>query len=182
MRSDRNRSLEQMHRMRGAGGPQFDADFVVYARKLALLGLPRHEIARNLGASRHEFEQWCNQYPEFRQALDAGAVLSDFDVVEALKKRATGFKVTRTVVRDGVERKHEDYFPPDVSAIQTWLYNRQPEHWRPIGKIEPLAPAQTDLNARPVEFPMKAPEAIAHTEAPPAAAPVVKKDAESRAA
>jgi len=35
-----------------------DPRFIVFARKLALLGLSHAEIAKNLGADRHTFNKW----------------------------------------------------------------------------------------------------------------------------
>lgn len=155
MRNERNR-LETLRYRPGTG---FLTEFVVYARRLALLGLPRHEIARNLGATKETFNLWCRTYPEFAAALDEGTILGDIEIVEALRKRALGYTVKRKEVKGGnVVREWTEDVAPDVSAIQTWLFNRQPDIWRPVGKIEPQAPSAADLNARPVEFVPKEPE------------------------
>jgi hypothetical protein len=131
-------------------------DFPVYARRLALLGLSRAEIARNLGADRNTFETWCEQFPEFRRALDEGLLIGDFQVVEALQRRCLGFHYKRRKFIAGVEvEATEEYCPPDVGAIQTWLYNRQPDLWRPAQRIE-TTPTFGALNVRGyVEFPQK---------------------------
>lgn len=151
----------------------FDPEYIVFARKLALLGLSRREIARNLGASPNTFENWCRDYPEFRRALDDGMVIGDFAVVEALLKRCVGFSVTCREWKGGnVVGEKEQYVPPDASACQFWLINRQPDLWKPITKIETGGPSYSDLNARPmVEYPAKQPEQTDDPQPAPDAAP-----------
>jgi transposase-like protein len=148
----------------------FDPDFIVYARKLALLGLPRREIARNLGCSPNLFETWVRDYPEFRRALDDGMVIGDFAVIEALLKRCTGYTQRLREWKGGnVVGEKEMHVPPDSGAIQFWLINRHSDLWKSVSKIETGAPTYGDINARPmVEFPVKQPELIeGPTDAPP---------------
>jgi transposase-like protein len=157
-----NRSNERQRfefvseRMRRAD-ETFDPEFIVYARKLALLGCRRSEIARNLGCTPNVFERWVNEYPEFRRALDEGMLIGDFAVIEALHKRCTGFTVKCREWKNGnVVGEKEVYTPPDVGACQWWLINRQPDLWKPATRIEQGGPTYGDINARPmVEYPRK---------------------------
>lgn len=135
-------------------------EFVTYVRKLALLGLSRAEIARNLGADRNTFMGWCERFPEFRRALDEGLLIADFNVTEALLKRALGYRARHKKIVAGVVVEESDVdIPPDTGAIQTWLYNRHPDLWRPVNRIEGQAPNSDALNARRfVHVPSKGPE------------------------
>jgi hypothetical protein len=132
-------------------------EYAQYARRLALLGLPRSEIARNLGADRNTFERWCELFPDFRRALDEGMLIGDFAVVEALQRRCLGFHYKRKKFVAGiVVEETEEYCPPDPAAIQMWLYNRQPDLWRPVNRIEQQTGVYGELNARAVvEYPPK---------------------------
>jgi hypothetical protein len=165
-------------------GREFDARFIVFARKLALMGCSQPEIARNLGADRPTFYTWKREYPEFANALDAGKFLANFAVTEALYKRCVGFKVTKTTqYKDGSSSTTEEYVVPDVPAIRYWLTNRCGKHWKPEQVVRDTAapPNQGDLNARMVEFPGKQAEGEATADAPvtvPARNPV---DADSKA-
>jgi hypothetical protein len=134
----------------------FDARFIVFARKLALLGLSHAEIAKNLGADRHTFNNWRHLYPDFDAAIDAGRVIADYEVVEALYKRCVGFEHEMKIFRDGREVINREYFPPDVAACKWWLVNRCPSKWKPESKLVDATPPGADvLNARPIEYPMK---------------------------
>jgi transposase-like protein len=168
-RNDRQRLEFVNERMRRADD-SFDPEFIVFARKLALLGCSRREVARNLGASPATFERWVHDYPEFRRALDEGMMIGDFAVVEGLLKRCTGHIVKVREWKGGNEvGAHEVYTPPDVSACQTWLFNRQPDLWKPVNRIESGLPTHGELNARPIEFVMK--DASAADETTPDATP-----------
>lgn len=135
----------------------FDARFIVFARKLALLGLSHAEIAKNLGADRHTFNKWRHLYPDFDAAIDAGRVIADYEVVEALYKRCVGFEHEMKIQVDGREAIKREYFPPDVAACKWWLVNRCPSKWKPESKLVDTTPPGADaLNARPIEYPMKA--------------------------
>lgn len=165
-----NITAEWIKRRIGRGeGREFDAKFIVFARKLSLLGCKQPEIARNLGADRITFIGWKRQYPEFANALDAGKYLANFAVTEALFKRCVGFKVTKTTqYKDGSSSTTEEYVVPDVPAIRYWLTNRCGKHWKPEQVVRDLAapPNQGDLNARMVEYPGKVAEGAVTHEAP----------------
>jgi hypothetical protein len=151
--------FEQVFERLRTGQQTFDPDYVVFARKLALLGLSRSEIARNLGTDRSMFESWVLAYPEFRRALDEGMVIGDYAVVEGLHKRCTGYTAReRKFVGGNMTEEREVHIPPDWTACRYWLVNRQPDLWKAEGRIEVGGPSYGDLNARPVEYPKKDPE------------------------
>ena len=51
----------------------------------------QEEIASTLGITSRQLRTWRAQYPELRQAMDAGNEVFDTRVERALAERATGF-------------------------------------------------------------------------------------------
>lgn len=111
-------------------------------------GLSDQQIAKNMGISRSTLNEWKKKYPDIADALKKGKEVSDYEVENALYKRATGYteKVTKVfkckvveydecgkkkkeeeVLKEGVEEVH---FPPDTGAAIFWLTNRKPDDWK----------------------------------------------------
>ena len=72
-------------------------------------GLTDEQIAHNLGIRRTTLYDWKNKYPDINDALKKGKEIVDYEVENALLKRA----------KQG-----------DVTAQIFWLKNRRPEKWR----------------------------------------------------
>ena len=117
-------------------------------RSLAEDGYSDEEIARRVMLTPRELKVWSHRHKRLRDAIDLGRRESDFAVVEAVYKRATGYSVSlkkthklKRVDFDPVTGKKireyeelavaddEDYVPPDLRASIFWLKNRQPERW-----------------------------------------------------
>lgn len=117
-------------------------------RRYAEDGLCDAEIAKKTGISKNLFKKWKDQNPEIAHALYLGRQGSDFAVVEALYKKATGYTVSlnKTVklkrsdfdpetgkkIRDYEElatATDQSYVPADIRAGLFWLKSRQPERW-----------------------------------------------------
>ena len=64
-----------------------------YVRRLAEDGLPDEEIAARSGIELSTFRKWRTLYPHFSAAIDLGRTGSDYAVVEALYKKAVGYRV-----------------------------------------------------------------------------------------
>lgn len=102
-------------------------------------GYSFQEMADKIGVSLKVFKEARNEIEEFDQALIESKECVDYKVENALLKSALGFttkevKVT-TLMRYGkvVETQKEvleKEYAPNVTAIQTWLYNRQKDKWR----------------------------------------------------
>lgn len=98
------------------------------------------DIATRVGVHVSTFRGWMSKYPEIKKAINNGRELVDYKVENALLKSALGYK-TREVrvvatIRNGKVVKEEKEtvdkeFAPNVGAIQTWLYNRRPDKWKP---------------------------------------------------
>ena len=110
-------------------------------------GLNDEQLAGKIGIRPSTFYEWQNRFPEFSEALKRGKAPVDFEVENALLKKARGFTVTvkkaikvrtKRQLKDKVtiEEEHieyvdeEVYIPPDTTAQIFWLKNRKPEKWR----------------------------------------------------
>lgn len=117
-------------------------------RKYAEDGLSDAEIAEKTEISKKTLKKWKSRNPEIAYALYLGRQGSDFAVVEAIYKKATGYTVSlnKTVklkksdfdpetgkkIRDYEElatATDESYVPADIRAGLFWLKSRQPERW-----------------------------------------------------
>lgn len=98
-------------------------------------GLSLEQIAKNLGIHKATLCKYQNKYSEFRDALKKGREVADFEVENALFKRATGYDYVETkkeyeggvLVKEVTTVKH---VAPDVGAAAFWLKNRKPNDWR----------------------------------------------------
>ena len=124
-----------------------------YARRIAEICESEEEIASRLGIGLVFFRKWKKKHPEFAEAISLGLAESDFAVIKALHKKATGFNVglkksyklkridfdpdTGKKIREyeelatGIE---ETYVPVDLSAEKFWLKNRQSDRWLENGE------------------------------------------------
>ena len=113
--------------------------------KLALLrgwsreGYTLKEVANMMGLSTNGLQLWRKKYPEIDEALKVGLTEVNYMVESALLKRALGYKTEEvkviTTIRHGktVEEVTERLTreePPNVQAIQTWLYNKARDKWK----------------------------------------------------
>lgn len=102
-------------------------------------GLTEEQIAHNMGVNVKTLYNWKTNNLPILQALKKGKEVVDFEVENALLKRALGYTVTlnkQKVTRDGdvVDAFEEVHVAPDVTAQIFWLKNRKQKQWR--DKIE----------------------------------------------
>jgi len=107
--------------------------------RFATEGLTEPQMAHNLGVSLATFSTYKNKFPDFLEALKEGKKPADFEIENALHKRAHGF-----VGPDG------KYYPPDTTACIYWLGNRKRDKWKNVNRTEhtgrdgePLIPVHT---------------------------------------
>lgn len=116
-------------------------DKLVLVTSWARNGLTDIQIAHNLGISEDTFYTYKNKYTEFSEALKKGKEVIDFEVENALLKRALGYtfeKVTKESVFNKKTGKYElivtktvtKEIQPDTTAQIFWLKNRKPKEWR----------------------------------------------------
>lgn len=110
-------------------------------------GLTDEQIAKNMGIKKSTFYDWLKKYPDISDSLKRGKAPVDFEVENALLKRAIGFEYeeTETIIEeiDGKQKKRVKKIKkvalPETSAIIFWLKNRKPEQWR---KFNPVVEAK----------------------------------------
>lgn len=104
-------------------------------------GLTDKQIADNLGISKDTFYKYKNRYTDFSDSLKKGKEVVDYEVENALLKRALGYKydeVTIEEFEDGSVKTKTvtKEVIPDTTAQIFWLKNRKPDKWRDKQSIE----------------------------------------------
>lgn len=96
------------------------------------------------------FYAWKEKYSDISEAIKKGKEVIDFEVEQALLKRAMGYSYTETRKEIDANGKKkvivtEKHVEPDTVAQIFWLRNRKPNKWR----NNPEAPEGEDdkLNA-----------------------------------
>ncbi|WML37816.1 transposase [Clostridium sp. OS1-26] len=121
-------------------------------------GLTDEQIAHNLEIGKTAFYKYKKEHTEFANALKKGKEVIDFEVENALFKRALGYEyqeVTRerTVIKDDkgqivtdihgfpcykmivVKTVRKEVAPGTIAQI-FWLKNRKPEKWRDKQEVQ----------------------------------------------
>lgn len=94
-------------------------------------GLTEDQIAKNMGITRTTLWEWKKKEANILNALKKGKEVADFEVENALFKRALGYKYDEITYEDGVEIKRvTKEVVPDTTAQIFWLKNRKKEQWR----------------------------------------------------
>lgn len=108
-------------------------------------GLSNAQLAKNMGIHEGTFYEWKHQHPEIYEAIQKGKDVVDFEVENALLKRAMGYETeeTKTYMKDdgnGKKTKHVEkvkkHLPSDATSMIFWLKNRQPERWNDRRQVE----------------------------------------------
>ena len=116
-------------------------------------GLTDEQIAKNIGIATSTFYEWKKKEIEFSEALKKGKEVIDFEVENALLKKALGYTITlnkQKVTKDGdvVDITEEVHVPPDTTAQIFWLKNRKPNTWK--DKVETDEDREAVANASQV--------------------------------
>lgn len=94
-------------------------------------GLTDEQIAQNIGINPATLYVWKNNYPEISESLKKGKEVVDYEVENALLKRALGYTIKEEkLTKDGELVEVEKEVPGDVTAQIFWLKNRKPDAWR----------------------------------------------------
>lgn len=110
-------------------------------------GLTDEQIAKNCNIVRSTLNEWKKKYPDISDAIKKNKELADFEVENALFKRACGYTIIvneQKVDREGDvhDLEREIHIPGDIAAMIFWLKNRQPNKWRE--KQQELKPTVND--------------------------------------
>ena len=94
-------------------------------------GLTDEQIANNMGISVASLYNYKNAHLEILEALKKGKEVVDFEVENALLKRALGYSYEEKTFEDGILKKVVvKEIQPDTTAQIFWLKNRMSAHWR----------------------------------------------------
>jgi len=128
---------------------KYTEDFPKIAEDLARQGLRDEDIARKLGISKDTYYKYQKQFPDFADAIKKGKAPVDFEVENALLKRALGYEYEEVHVELEPEaesdrpsnrvksiRRVKKFTPPDTAACIFWLLNRRPDIWRDRKHLE----------------------------------------------
>lgn len=103
-------------------------------------GLTDEQIAKNIGIHVSTLYTWKKKYSEIDEALKKGKEVVDYEVENALFKRAIGYdyeerKETQEVVNGELKKKVEitkKHMPADSTSAIFWLKNRKPDKWQNV--------------------------------------------------
>lgn len=139
-------------KQRASGRPEaYKPEYDEQARKLMLLMVTKKDMADFFGVSEQSIDDWKVRHPSFSEAIRAGGLMADMDVVASLARQAVGYSYeyeeakVLTVARD--EQKVEvvkviRHMPPVYQAAAKWLGNRRRDSW--ADKTEQSAPQAAD--------------------------------------
>lgn len=100
-------------------------------------GLTDEQIYNNLGISKDSFYKYKKQYSDFSDSLKRGKEIVDYEVENALLKRALGYEYDEITYENGEEVKRvTKQVAPDTTAQIFWLKNRKPDKWRDKKDVE----------------------------------------------
>lgn len=94
-------------------------------------GLTDEQIAKNIGINRTTLYDWKKKEINIADALKKGKEVVDFEVENALLKRALGYEYEEETYENGIlTKKVKKQVAPDTTAQIFWLKNRQTKKWR----------------------------------------------------
>ena len=124
-------------------------DKLILIQGMARNGLTQQQIANNLGISIDTLIENKKKYSEFNNALKKGKEVIDFEVENALLKRALGYEYEEETYENGIlTKKVKKHVAPDTTAQIFWLKNRKPNTWK--DKVETDEDREAVANASQV--------------------------------
>jgi hypothetical protein len=109
-------------------------------QKLCALAATDLEIADFFGITVKTLNFWKIKYPEFCASIIDAKEIADTRVQRSLYQRAVGYTFESEKVfqyqGEVVRAKTLEHVPPDTTAAQWWLKNRQPARWRDLHQYE----------------------------------------------
>jgi transcriptional regulator with XRE-family HTH domain len=97
-------------------------------------GLTDEQISKNIGISRSTLSEWKLRFSDISDALKKSKEIADYEVENALHRRATGYEYLEEKVEIQGKRRTVTqtlkHISPDVGAAAFWLKNRRPDKWR----------------------------------------------------
>ena len=111
-----------------------DRDGLTLLEGWARDGLTDEQIAGTMDITTSTLYAWKKRFSEISEALKKGKEVVDYQVENALLKRALGYEYTEVMVEEGDDgtkrRETVKQVAPDVTAQIFWLKNRRRDRWR----------------------------------------------------
>ena len=108
-----------------------EKDKLILLEGWAREGLTDEQIAKNIGINRTTLYDWKKKETNIADALKKGKEVIDFEVENALLKRALGYEYEEEIYENGIlTKKIKKQVVPDTTAQVFWLKNRKKEQWR----------------------------------------------------
>ena len=93
-------------------------------------GLSNEQIAKNIGIVESTLYDWKKKKEEISKALKKGKEVADYEVENAVFKRAMGYTYEEKTYEDGILTKTVvKEVAPDTTAQIYWLKHRQRDKW-----------------------------------------------------
>ena len=106
-------------------------DKLILLEGWAKSGLTDEQIAKNIGINRTTLYDWKKKEVNIANALKKGKEVVDFEVENALLKRALGYEYEEETYENGIlTKKVKKHVAPDTTAQIFWLKNRKPNNWK----------------------------------------------------
>ena len=106
-------------------------DKLILLEGWAKSGLTDEQIAKNIGINRTTLYDWKKKETNIADALKKGKEVIDFEVENALLKRALGYEYEEEIYENGIlTKKVKKHVAPDTTAQIFWLKNRKPNNWK----------------------------------------------------
>lgn len=136
-KKDKADKIDEPKKKSGGAIGKYSPDFPQLVEMYAREGLIDSDIAKKLGISNDTFYEYKKRHPEFAEALKKGKAPVDFEVENALLKRALGYEYEEVTEESGTNEKGtwtkktvaKKFIAPDVTAQIFWLKNRRPDRW-----------------------------------------------------
>lgn len=118
-------------------------------------GLTNEQIANNIGIDERTLYRWKDKESRICQSLKKGKEIVDFEVENALLKKALGYTIQikeQKLDRDGCVHDliKDVHIPADTTAQIFWLKNRKPDKWR--DKVQVDEDEESIKNAKDIIF------------------------------
>jgi len=145
---DRSKTIGSLSKNPKGRPTKYKAAYAAQARKLALLGMTDRGMANFFEISESTLNLWKKEHSDFSESIRAGKVEADARVAAALFHSALGGSTVTEVKEEvdaegnSVTRKTVRELPPNVTAQQFWLKNRQPQSWRDKVILEDETPPE----------------------------------------
>lgn len=110
-------------------------DGLILIEGWARQGLNDEQIAHNIGITTKTLYEWKKRYSAISEALKKGKEVVDFEVENALLKKALGYSYKEETQEEGLDGELTTtkvvikHMPPDITAQIFWLKNRKNMYW-----------------------------------------------------